>query len=475
MSAGRQSGRLRGGASRARDLHTKAAAAAARRKAKYARNERPHVLSPVKAQHPASPFEIKAQIPLNIAEPASTGSSHLPVSTAATPPPSPLCALLAGLCAVVLVAVLSTPSLRPGWLALALAPRTAAVEVMPAATVTAAPPSSLLRASSSVPQVAVSEEEAMLTSTAPGTAGATAPPSTSQASPSAAPLASAPGPEGTAHTLPQPSDAAVAPAAASPAVAPDPAQSVSAKEEADETAAPASRCIRDQPPPSSIPSALSPEAFGQAIAAAALKQTTQFGVYTDKYRTLAYPMGDVPALYGVCTDVVIRAYRAVGIDLQARVHASRLGSGDVSIAHRRTFTLRRYFSSRGASVPITDFAEDYRPGDIVTYFRPQNSGSRDHIAIVAEALGPSGRPMIIHNRGWGPQMEDALFVDKITGHYRYTAAQDRLFNLSQSRAGGRIAGTVGKTLPALEAHKERVKGLHKALKAPGEAKPAVKQ
>ncbi len=159
--------------------------------------------------------------------------------------------------------------------------------------------------------------------------------------------------------------------------------------------------------------------FGRALAAAALRQTTEFVVYTDTYRKLAYPMGDVPALFGVCTDVVIRAYRTLGIDLQALVHAARIGSADTSIAHRRTFTLRRYFASRGASVPITDFAEDYLPGDIVTYDRPQNSGSRDHIAIVTDILAPSGRPMIVHNRGWGPQLEDALFVDRITGHYRY--------------------------------------------------------
>jgi len=166
------------------------------------------------------------------------------------------------------------------------------------------------------------------------------------------------------------------------------------------------------PPPSS-------DDFGRALAAAALRQTTEFVVYTDTYRKLAYPMGDVPALFGVCTDVVIRAYRALGIDLQALVHAARIGSADTSIAHRRTFTLRRYFASRGASVPITDFAEDYLPGDIVTYDRPQNSGSRDHIAIVTDIPAPSGRPMIVHNRGWGPQLEDALFVDRITGHYRY--------------------------------------------------------
>ena len=173
--------------------------------------------------------------------------------------------------------------------------------------------------------------------------------------------------------------------------------------------------------------------FGRALAAAALRQTTEFVVYTDAYRKLAYPMGDVPALFGVCTDVVIRAYRALGIDLQALVHAARIGSADTSIAHRRTFTLRRYFASRGASVPITDFAEDYLAGDIVTYDRPQNSGSRDHIAIVTDILAPSGRPMIVHNRSWGPQLEDALFVDRITGHYRYRGRIEPIFPLRAFR------------------------------------------
>lgn len=159
--------------------------------------------------------------------------------------------------------------------------------------------------------------------------------------------------------------------------------------------------------------------FGRALAAAALKQTTDFVVYTDKYRRLSFPMGDVPSLFGVCTDVVIRAYRAVGIDLQADIHTAHIGSADTSIAHRRTFTLRRYFASRGASLAITDYPEDFLPGDVVTYDRPQNRGSRDHIAIVADVTAPSGRPMIVHNRGWGPQLEDALFVDRITGHYRF--------------------------------------------------------
>ena len=81
--------------------------------------------------------------------------------------------------------------------------------------------------------------------------------------------------------------------------------------------------------------------------------------------------------------------------------------------------LRRFFARQGESLPITAFAEDYLPGDIVTYYRPQNRRNRSHIAIVSAMVAPSGRPMIVHNRGWGPQIEDALFVDQITGHYRY--------------------------------------------------------
>lgn len=162
-----------------------------------------------------------------------------------------------------------------------------------------------------------------------------------------------------------------------------------------------------------------PEAFGLALATAAREQLDDFVIYTDKYQRMSYPMGDVPKLYGVCTDVIIRAYRDVGIDLQRLVHEARVGSGDRNIDHRRVDTLRRFFAKFGESVPITDFAEDYRAGDVVTYYRPQNRHSRTHIAIVSDIIGPSGRPMIIHNRGWGPQQEDALFVDQITGHYRY--------------------------------------------------------
>lgn len=159
--------------------------------------------------------------------------------------------------------------------------------------------------------------------------------------------------------------------------------------------------------------------FGERLAVAAVTQLKHFVIYDDRYRQISRTGGDVPALYGVCTDVVIRAYRAVGIDLQMLVQASRLGAGDPNIDHRRTETLRRFFARYGRTLPITPFGEDYQPGDIVTYWRPQNSGSRSHIAVVSAERGPSGRPMIIHNRGWGPQIEDGLFVDRLTGHYRY--------------------------------------------------------
>ncbi|PPC81111.1 MAG: hypothetical protein CTY31_05995 [Hyphomicrobium sp.] len=160
--------------------------------------------------------------------------------------------------------------------------------------------------------------------------------------------------------------------------------------------------------------------FGAALAQAAQSQIGEFVVYTDSYKRLSFPMGDVPSLFGVCTDVVIRAYRAVGLDLQGLVHRARVGSGDTSIDHRRTEVLRRFFAAQGRSLPVTDVAEDYLPGDIVTYHRPQNRGSQSHIAIVSNEIGSSGRPLIIHNRGWGPQLEDGLFVDRITGHYRYS-------------------------------------------------------
>jgi uncharacterized protein YijF (DUF1287 family) len=159
--------------------------------------------------------------------------------------------------------------------------------------------------------------------------------------------------------------------------------------------------------------------FGQRLANAARAQTEDMVVYTARYQRMASTMGDLPSLYGACSDLVIRAYRMVGLDLQSLVQKARVGSGDANIDHRRTETLRAFFARHGEVIAPSRFPEAYKPGDIVTYYRPFSRVSRAHIAIVSDVIAPSGRPMIIHNRGWGPQLEDALFVDRITGHYRY--------------------------------------------------------
>ncbi len=183
------------------------------------------------------------------------------------------------------------------------------------------------------------------------------------------------------------------------------------------------RCVATPPAGNRIPvgaaAAPSPEAFGRMLAAAARRETEDLIVYTDQYRDMGFPMGDVRPLYGVCTDVVVRAYRALGIDLQVLVHNAKLGTGDPSIDHRRVETLRRFFAKYGTSIPVTDFVEEFQPGDIVTYRRPDGRGSQTHIAIVSDVIAPSGRPMVVHNRGWGPQLEDALFANGMTGHYRF--------------------------------------------------------
>ena len=160
-------------------------------------------------------------------------------------------------------------------------------------------------------------------------------------------------------------------------------------------------------------------AFGGDLAAAARRQTSHLVFYNPAYVKIGYPMGDVPSYMGVCTDVVVRAYRALGIDLQVLVHKSGAGSGDTNIDHRRVEVLRRFFARAGTSLPVTGNASDYQPGDIVTYALPNGWLSKTHIAIVAAEKSATGVPLIVHNRGWGVQAEDWLFAEKITGHYRY--------------------------------------------------------
>ncbi len=165
------------------------------------------------------------------------------------------------------------------------------------------------------------------------------------------------------------------------------------------------------------------------LVAAAVAQTTRPARYDGAYRRIPYPMGDVPPDVGVCTDVVVRAYRAVGIDLQQRVHedmraafaayprAWGLTRPDPSIDHRRVPNLQTYFRRRGTARPRSSAAADYQPGDVVSWMLP---GNLPHIGIVSDRRAPNGqRPLIVHNIGRGPELEDMLFAHPITGHYRF--------------------------------------------------------
>lgn len=166
------------------------------------------------------------------------------------------------------------------------------------------------------------------------------------------------------------------------------------------------------------------------LVAAAIERTMHTVRYDPAYVRIPYPGGDVPADTGVCTDEVIRAYRALGVDLQKEVHQDMLRNfsayprkwssfafrPDPNIDHRRVPNLRVFLSRHGETLRITDRAEDYAPGDLVTW---DLGGNVPHIGIVVDRRGAGGRWMIVHNIGRGPRMEDVLFDWRITGHYRY--------------------------------------------------------
>jgi uncharacterized protein YijF (DUF1287 family) len=171
--------------------------------------------------------------------------------------------------------------------------------------------------------------------------------------------------------------------------------------------------------------------FLKKFAGAAVESAQHVVRYEPAYVRIPYPGGDVPADTGVCTDEIIRAYRAVGVDLQKEVHEDMeqnfsayprkwkwLSSRtDTNIDHRRVPNLRVFFGRKGEMLPITERAEDYTPGDVVTW---DLGGDVPHIGIVVNQKSPaSGRYMVVHNIGRGPKIEDVLFSWKITGHYRY--------------------------------------------------------
>lgn len=164
----------------------------------------------------------------------------------------------------------------------------------------------------------------------------------------------------------------------------------------------------------------------------AAKERTTYNVrYDGSYFSIAYPNGDVPSNLGVCTDVVIRSFRKVGIDLQKIVHEDMVNNfklypskriwglkkPDKNIDHRRVPNLQVFFKRFGISIPVTNNAKDYLAGDLVTWMLP---GNLPHIGIIIDKKsGDKRRPLVAHNIGQGPKINDMLFDYPVTGHYRY--------------------------------------------------------
>ncbi len=164
--------------------------------------------------------------------------------------------------------------------------------------------------------------------------------------------------------------------------------------------------------------------IARKLVAGGIAQTAVTKSYDPAYIKLAYPGGDVPEITGVCTDVIIRAYRQVGIDLQQEVHRDMvknfakypkiwgLKQPDKNIDHRRVANLMTFLQRRGAALPVTD----HQPGDLVTYDLGAQIGL--HIAIVSNIRGDNGYKMI-HNACCGTKLETIPPSWKINGHYRY--------------------------------------------------------
>ncbi|CCN36470.1 conserved hypothetical protein [Vibrio nigripulchritudo SO65] len=180
--------------------------------------------------------------------------------------------------------------------------------------------------------------------------------------------------------------------------------------------------------------ALNSEAYSASpneLVDAAMERTEHFVIYDGSYVSIPYPNGDVAPNKGVCTDVIIRSYRTLDIDLQKRVHEDikahfeqypskriwGLSRPDKNIDHRRVPNLQAYFKRHGESLRVSQKGTNYKPGDIVTWMLP---GNLPHIGIVVDQRSEDGeRPLIVHNIGFGPKMDDMLFDYQITGHYRY--------------------------------------------------------
>jgi len=172
-----------------------------------------------------------------------------------------------------------------------------------------------------------------------------------------------------------------------------------------------------------------PKSKAELLAVAAMEQVGKTTRYDPSYVKLAYPGGDVPIECGVCTDVVVRALRKCGVDLQVEIHKDMkaafksypnlwgLKRPDSNIDHRRVPNIATFLRRKGKAVEKTKTGGDYLPGDIVVW---RLSNGRPHIGIVSNVpVKGKDRYKVVHNIGAGTQLEDVLFTFEITGHFRY--------------------------------------------------------
>lgn len=180
----------------------------------------------------------------------------------------------------------------------------------------------------------------------------------------------------------------------------------------------------------SMPAALDPNACSVVLAKA--KSMVEADIkYDPTYYKLEYPGGDVPSDVGVCADVVIRSFRAIGIDLQTLIHEDMsrsfvdypklwsLADPDKNIDHRRVPNLMAYFNRNHSTIPLSTVASDYAPCDVVAW---DLGGGVTHIGVVSDTYlsgaAPSSRPAVIHHISGRPSMEDVLFSWRMIGHFR---------------------------------------------------------
>lgn len=177
------------------------------------------------------------------------------------------------------------------------------------------------------------------------------------------------------------------------------------------------------------------KSFEEQLSNAAISIVDASIDYDPAYFSIKYPNGDVPKNKGVCTDVIIRAYRKLNIDLQKEVHNDikanfskypnlkkwGLKNPDTNIDHRRVPNLEVFFARKGQKLVISNNPDDYKTGELVTWMIGKKY---PHIGIITNKKSPDGkRPMIVHNVGNGQLLEDCLFDYEIVGHFKYKGNQ----------------------------------------------------